>query len=84
MKRAVFHILFKVIAIAGLAFSIQPSQAQNYSFEFYDGTFNFNADSSLRINFDAELSNQSVNKFYDQVNSSNYKPIINSLINYKE
>ncbi len=67
-----------------LSITCLSSWAQNHSFEFYDATFNFNADSSLKVKFDAELSNQSVNNFYAQVNSSNYKPLIQSLITYKE
>ncbi len=68
----------------GLVFSGLQSYAQNYSFEFYDGTFNFSADSTLNINFDTKLSKQSVRDFYTQVNSGNYTPLINSLTAYKE
>ena len=84
MKRALLPIFFTVTLFAGLAFSSVATYAQNYSFEFYEGTFNFSADSSLSVNFDSELSNKSVNNFYAQINSSNYQPLLTSLINYKE
>jgi len=62
----------------------KPAHAQNYSFEFYDGTFNFNADSTLNIHFNNDLNDQSVAKFYTQANSSNYKNLIQSLTSYRE
>ncbi|MEJ5994354.1 hypothetical protein WG904_07990 [Pedobacter sp. Du54] len=84
MSRRVFRVFFNLMVYAGMAFSGTSTYAQNYSFEFYDGTFNFTADASLRIKFDTELNNQSVNNFYGLVNASNYKPLIHSLISYKE
>lgn len=84
MKRAVIHIFFKVILLGGLVFCSSLSYAQNYSFEFYDGTFNFNADSTLAVKFENKLSNQSVTYFYNRINASNYKSLITALNTYKE
>ncbi|MES2653737.1 MAG: hypothetical protein V4663_18515 [Bacteroidota bacterium] len=84
MKRAIFHIFFKALVVIGLGFSCSPSYAQNYSFDFYDGTFNFNADSSIQIDFKSTLTNTSVRDFYSALNSANFKPVINSLLSYKE
>lgn len=84
MKNSAFHIFFKVLVVAGLVFIHTISYAQNYSFEFFDGTFNFSTDSTLHISFNSELNNKSVNNFYTQISSSNYKSLINSLNDYKE
>ncbi|MGF1923997.1 MAG: hypothetical protein ACQUHE_07440 [Bacteroidia bacterium] len=84
MRRAIFHIHFKVIVVVSLMLFYCPGYAQNYSFDFYNGTFNFSADSTVNIRFDDSLSTTSVNDFYLQLNSGNIKPIINSLVSYKE
>ncbi len=84
MKRTILHIFLKVTLVAGLVCTNLSSYAQNYSFGFYDGTFNFNADSTLNIEFENKLSNQSIISFYNQANSSHYKSLITSLVDYKE
>ena len=84
MKKVVFHFFFKVLTVIGLVIFSALAQAQNYSVDFYEGTFNFSADASLHVDFNKELNKQSVNNFYVQINSSNYNPLINSLIAYKE
>ena len=84
MKKVVFHFFFKVLTVIGLVIFSVPAQAQNYSVDFYEGTFNFSADSSLHVDFNKELNKQSVNNFYTQVNAGNFKPIIQSLLAYKE
>lgn len=84
MKRVFFHFFFKLLTVIGLVIFSVPAKAQNYSVDFYEGTFNFNADASLHINFDTPLSNRSVNDFYTQVNAGNFKPLIQSLLEYKE
>lgn len=58
--------------------------AQNYSFEFYDGTFNFELDQSSDIPFDNGLSQSSVENFYRDINASKYQPLISRLREYKE
>lgn len=52
--------------------------------EFYDGTFNFQADSSFSVGFTKQLSSHSVTAFYNQINSSNYQSLIDSLTAYKQ
>ena len=84
MKKTIFHFNFKILTVIGLIIFVAPAQAQRYSVDFYEGTFNFGADSSLHVDFNKNLNKQSVNSFYVQINSSNYNPLINSLIAYKE
>jgi len=57
--------------------------AQNYSFDFYNGTFNFSADSSFLIHVPKTASASEINNFYNQVNSGNYSAVISSLKDYK-
>ena len=58
--------------------------AQISSFEFYNGTFNFELDPSARVDFSNPLSEKAVNSFYNTLNNSNYQPVLTSLLAYKE
>ena len=58
--------------------------AQNYAFDFYEGTFNFHADQTLSVNFSEDLTQASVRSFYQKINQSNYQEMITSLLAYKE
>jgi len=66
-----------------LAFSLF-AKAQNYSFEFYDGTFNFSADSSVNLQTPQKASDSEVAKFYYSISKSNYSALVNNLKNYQE
>ncbi|WP_316832257.1 hypothetical protein [Pedobacter aquatilis] len=65
-------------------FSFFQTRAQNHSFEFYNGTFNFTADSSIIVNTEVSATSKSVREFYNRINNGNYTSLISSLINYKE
>lgn len=60
------------------------AKAQQYALDFYEGTFNFSADSTLNINFSDSLTKQNIAKFYSQLSASNYDKLVQSLNNYKE
>lgn len=75
---------YKFGMILLLLVSYQHVGAQNFSFEFYDGTFNFELDKSSNIPFDNELSQQSVESFYQEISQSKYKPLISRLLEYKD
>ncbi|TKC05743.1 hypothetical protein FA048_17995 [Pedobacter polaris] len=71
------------MTFTGVFTSIQV-KAQNYAFDFYEGTFNFSADQTLNIDFSAELTQPSVRDFYNKLDQSNYKGMISDLLAYKE
>ena len=76
---------FKILLIfVLLTVSNGRSFAQNFSFDFYNGTFNFELDKSSRIDVSDSLSNQTVNSFYTSINQSNYQSVLASLLAYKE
>ena len=79
-----FQKTFKFLIIFILSTSAGKSMAQNFSFEFYDGTFNFELDRSSNIKFSGPLSDSTVNEFYASMERSNYKPVLRQLLNYKE
>ncbi|MEE1945541.1 hypothetical protein VRU48_10525 [Pedobacter sp. KR3-3] len=84
MKSRVQHIAYKLLIIIGLAFSFASAKSQRYSFEFYEGTFNFEADSTIDIPFQAQLTNQSVKDFYYKVNSGHYQALVQALLDYRD
>ena len=78
------YSLFFLLALLINLGAFTNVKGQLYSFEFYDGTFNFNADSILQKNFTAELTSTNVKQFYEQLNSANANYVIDSLKNYRE
>ncbi len=75
---------YKSILILLLTVSSIPAIAQNFSFEFYDGTFNFELDKSSNIPISGELSKRSVSDFYTAMESSPYQSVMDKLLDYKE
>ena len=60
------------------------SIAQNYSFEFYGNTFNFELDESVNVKFSDTLNEKVLTAFYTSINKSKYQPIVDALISHKE
>lgn len=75
---------YKLLMILFLSVSSGSIMAQNYSFEFYDGTFNFELNKSSNIAIPQELSQKSVSDFYQEMDSGNYRPLLAKLLDYKE
>jgi len=57
---------------------------QNYSFDFYNGTFNFKLDYTTLIPTANTASAAEVSKFYSSISSSDYEPLISSLKEYQK
>ncbi len=74
---------YKLLMILFLSVSSVSAMAQNYSFEFYEGTFNFELDKSSDIAIPQELSQKSVSDFYQEMDSGNYQPLLSKLLEYK-
>lgn len=84
MRPPTLEFSFRLFLILVLTVTCSNVTAQNYSFEFYNGTFNFELDKSSRIDVSDSLSNQTVNSFYTSINQSNYQPVLASLLAYKK
>lgn len=74
----------KLLLILFLSVSSGRVLANNFSFEFYSGTFNFELDPGSEIDFSGSLSATAVQNFYDKLDKSKYHSILNSLLAYKE
>jgi hypothetical protein len=60
------------------------SKGQHYSFDFYDGTFNFGADSSVVFPIPETATTSAVSNFYSRISSGRYAPLISSLEKYQK
>jgi len=59
-------------------------RGENYSFEFYNGTFNFSTDASIVIPVAKTATATEVTQFYSSISSGNYTALISSLKAYRE
>jgi hypothetical protein len=59
-------------------------RGQNYSFDFYNGTFNFSLDSSIVLSVSKSATSAEVVKFYSNISRGDYAPLISSLQKYQE
>jgi hypothetical protein len=82
------RLAFNILTVLFLIYSGGVSKGQDITksshFEFYGNTFRFQADPSTPVDFKGPLSEQALTTFYTSVNSGQYKPLIDSLISYKE
>jgi hypothetical protein len=82
-------VISKYCLVVLLTFSFNISapikaEAQLYSFDFYDGTFNFTANANLLTNFKGSLDASNIKEFYRHLDTLSSTPIIESLKAYKE
>jgi len=64
--------------------NVVTAKAQNYSFDFYDGTFNFSIDSSIVFQTSQKATASETAKFYSYVSAGHYAPLIAALKKYQE
>lgn len=84
MKK-VFLISFTVI-ILSLISSIANSQTnvQHLHFYFDDDTIDIVTDTTMIVDFKSTLSQEALELFYSAISKANCKPIIDTLLAYKE
>lgn len=80
--------LLKSVVLLSLIFTLSTAFGESknriISFEFYSGTFNLELDSSMIVEFNAVLNEQSIQFFYNSLIKANSKPVIDALMAYKE
>jgi len=64
--------------------SFSQNGMKKISFDFYGDSVEFQLDSSCFVGFDESLSEQSIQRFYENILLANYSPIIQALNLYKE
>jgi len=83
MRRLVYVFVTFLLVITMTSVYGQRND-QRICFEFYGGTFNSGVDEGLKANVTEKLSPQIIRSFYETVNGSNYRPLIDSLQAYKQ
>lgn len=82
IRKGMNYFLKTIVFAALLLFSI-ISKAQNHSFDFYDGTFNFTyTPDTVTISTNATASE--VQKFYNSILNSEYQGLISALKKYQD
>lgn len=84
MKTDFKSFVLALLLCMSMVFFHDPARAQQYAVDFYEGTFNFSADSTLHISFNDSLSKQSISHFYTQLSAGNYQNLLQSLNSYKD
>ncbi|MEJ7682223.1 MAG: hypothetical protein WKG06_31115 [Segetibacter sp.] len=64
--------------------SFSQSKTQVIPVDLYGDTIEMRIDPSFNVDIAAQLSDLSVQSFYASINNSNYSPIMNVLLDYKE
>lgn len=64
--------------------NIITAKAQNYSFDFYNGTFNFSMDSTVVFQTAQKATASEIAKFYGYVSAGHYAPLIAALKKYQD
>ena len=67
-----------------LAFSEARTQSKDLRVDFYTDVFQVKADQTLFIDFPSPVSNTAILNAYIHLNSSNFKPLLDSLLTYKK
>ncbi|MBC8051779.1 MAG: hypothetical protein H7Y13_01815 [Sphingobacteriaceae bacterium] len=66
-----------------MALTATQSKGQNYSFEFYGNTFNFELDNSANVSFPKQVNDSLIHSFYKTISGSRYQAVIESLDKYR-
>ncbi|MDN3586367.1 hypothetical protein QWY86_06795 [Pedobacter aquatilis] len=82
-NRASRYFIAYLIIISPIIW-LNSVQAQSYSFEFCDGTFNFSIDESTLIATPTIATTQSVKEFYQDAVHSKYLSLVTALKDYKK
>mgnify|MGYP001795641277 CR=1 FL=1 len=80
-----FYILFTAFVLS-LTPSVANSQknVQHLHFYFDDDTIDINTDTTIIVDFKTTLSQEALELFYAAISKANCKPIIDTLLAYKE
>ncbi|WP_276363311.1 hypothetical protein [Daejeonella sp. H1SJ63] len=84
MKSLISILSLKLLLLATFCVRADYAFANNFSIEFYSGTFSFEIDPSSDIEFSGELNTETIKDFYNKLDQSRYQSVLTSLLNYKE
>jgi hypothetical protein len=78
------RVLFITLCLTIGCFAGKAQQTNNpVSFDFLGNPFTIQNDPFHELKYTSSLSAQSIREFYEKLNSSDYQPLINSLLGYR-
>src|SRR4051812_45548480 len=80
VKRRLFILI--IFILGGIRFMTIYGQ-DSIRFDFCDVTVSFPYQKSSVVDFTSPLSHESINSFYNALSLTNYSPIVNSILEYK-
>ncbi|WP_343523675.1 hypothetical protein [Pedobacter sp.] len=84
MKRRIDTYFWGPFLSVCMMMNIITAKAQNYSFDFYNGTFNFSMDSTVVFQTAQKATASEIAKFYSYVSAGHYAPLIAALKKYQD
>ncbi|WDF67842.1 hypothetical protein PQ465_16260 [Sphingobacterium oryzagri] len=84
MKSAIRQGSIGKLLLWSFLFFANPSLGQSQSFDFFERSFTFTTDSTIYSVRCDSATTSSINRFYQQMDSSNYNSILQSLTSFKE
>lgn len=82
MRRLVLYISILMISSASRTFA--QGDTDQYCFQFYESTYNLEVDKSVFIQAPSKLEPAAIRSFYSSLTTSNYKPMVDSMLAYRE
>jgi hypothetical protein len=77
------YFILPLVFFACISAYSQPGNAV-IRFDFCDVPVEFKFDKSQFIDFTSALSDESIKSFYENLSTTNYQPVINAIVSYKE
>ena len=79
-----FFILILIVSAAGIKEVYSQTNDPFIKFNFCDQPVEFRFERSNFIDFTDSLSNNSIRSFYDKLSQTNYQPVINAILTYRD
>lgn len=80
------HLILSLVLVLGIhsRYSFAQSTIPTIHFDFYGDVIEFPFDKSSLINFPGPLSAAAIQSFYESISKTEYQPIVDALLSYKE
>jgi len=80
------HLILSLVLVLGIhtKYSSAQSKIPTIGFDFYGDAIEFPFVKSSLVNFPGPLSAPAIQSFYESISKTEYQPIVNALLSYKE
>jgi len=80
------HLILSLVLVLGIhtKYSSAQNKIPTIRFDFYGDAIEFPFVNSSLVNFPGPLSAAAIQSFYESISKTEYQPIVNALLSYKE